>query len=264
MVRLLQIEFIKLWNNRASKILIVSYFLILTSIALIAAIKFDIGPVKFHLADIGIFNFPYIWHFNTYVTAFFKLFLAIVIVSMMANEYSNKTIKQNLVLNKANMRRAIGDIIPSPQFWIGQSAAGNPPIGPKLNAYYVGVSVPTQITSFNQGDIAEFRAQKRQFKYEYGAQKNVITAEVSSAYNNILAARQWLKVYEDHVLADSYEVARLARRSYEVGQSDITSTLQAQQNNVQIRSLYLEAISLYQKAFTELEMACGTPLLEEE
>ncbi|MEP3383117.1 MAG: ABC transporter permease subunit [Flavobacteriaceae bacterium] len=97
MVRLLHIEFIKLWNNRASKILIASYFVLLTSIALIAADKFDIGPVKFHLADQGIFNFPYIWHFNTYVTAFFKLFLAIVIVSMMANEYSNKTIKQNLI-----------------------------------------------------------------------------------------------------------------------------------------------------------------------
>ncbi|MEK6154815.1 ABC transporter permease subunit [Flavobacteriaceae bacterium 3-367] len=97
MLRLLHIEFIKLWNNRASKILIISYFVLLTSIALIAAIKFDIGPVKFHLAEQGIFNFPYIWHFNTFVTAFFKLFLAIVIVSMMANEYSNKTIKQNLI-----------------------------------------------------------------------------------------------------------------------------------------------------------------------
>jgi len=69
----------------------------LTSIALVAAIRFDIGPIKFHLADQGIFNFPYIWHFNTFVTALFKLFLAIVIVSMMANEYSNKTIKQNLI-----------------------------------------------------------------------------------------------------------------------------------------------------------------------
>jgi len=97
MIRLLQIEFIKLWNNRASKVLIISYFVLLTSIALVAAIKFDIGPVKFHLAEVGIFNFPYIWHFNTFVTAFFKLFLAIVIVSMMANEYSNKTIKQNLI-----------------------------------------------------------------------------------------------------------------------------------------------------------------------
>jgi len=74
-----------------------AYFLLLTSIALVAAIKFDIGPVKFHLAEQGIFNFPYIWHFNTFITAFFKLFLAIVIVSMMANEYSNKTIKQNLI-----------------------------------------------------------------------------------------------------------------------------------------------------------------------
>ncbi len=97
MKRLLQIEFIKLWNNRASKVLIIAYFVLLTSIALIAAIKFDIGPIKFHLADQGIFNFPYIWHFNTYITALFKLFLAIVIVSMMSNEYSNKTIKQNLI-----------------------------------------------------------------------------------------------------------------------------------------------------------------------
>lgn len=97
MVRLLHIEFIKLWNNRSSRFLIISYFVLLTSIALIAAIKFDIGPVKFHLADQGIFNFPYIWHFNTFITAIFKLFLAIVIVSMMANEYSNKTIKQNLI-----------------------------------------------------------------------------------------------------------------------------------------------------------------------
>ena len=97
MKRLLHIEFIKLWNNRSSKILIISYFVLLTSIALIAAIKFDIGPVKFHLAEQGIFNFPYIWHFNTFITSFFKLFLAIVIVSMMANEYSNKTIKQNLI-----------------------------------------------------------------------------------------------------------------------------------------------------------------------
>ncbi|MGO4920700.1 ABC transporter permease [Maribacter spongiicola] len=97
MIRLLQIEFIKLWNNRASKVLIISYFALLTSIALVAAIKFDIGPIKFHLADQGIFNFPYIWHFNTFITAFFKLFLAIVIVSMMSNEYSYKTIKQNLI-----------------------------------------------------------------------------------------------------------------------------------------------------------------------
>jgi ABC-2 type transport system permease protein len=97
MLRLISIEFHKLKNSRASKVLIITYFALLTSIALIATINFDIGPVKFHLAEQGIFNFPYIWHFNTYITAFFKLFLLLVIVSMIANEYSNKTLKQNLI-----------------------------------------------------------------------------------------------------------------------------------------------------------------------
>ena len=97
MFRLLSIEIHKLKNSRASKVLIITYFVLLTSIALIAAIKFDIGPVQFHLAEQGIFNFPYIWHFNTYVASIFKFFLLLVIVSMMANEYSNKTLKQNLI-----------------------------------------------------------------------------------------------------------------------------------------------------------------------
>ena len=97
MLRLLDIEFHKLKHNRASRVLSIIYFALLTSIALIAAIKFDIGPVQFHLADQGIFNFPYIWHFNTFMAAIFKFFLLLVIVSMMANEYSNKTLKQNLI-----------------------------------------------------------------------------------------------------------------------------------------------------------------------
>jgi len=97
MFRLLQIELKKIQHNKASKALIIIYFALLTSIALVAAIKFDIGSIHFHLAEQGIFNFPYIWHLNTYLAAGFKFFLLLVIVSMMANEYSNRTLKQNLI-----------------------------------------------------------------------------------------------------------------------------------------------------------------------
>jgi len=97
MKRLLSIELQKIWLNRSSRILTISYFVLLTSISLIASIKFDIGNFKFHLADMGIFNFPYIWHLNTYIASWFKLFLAVIIVSMMANEYSYGTLKQNLI-----------------------------------------------------------------------------------------------------------------------------------------------------------------------
>ena len=97
MLRLLNIEFYKLKHSRASKILALIYFIILSFIALIASIEFNIGDVQVRIADQGIFNFPFIWHFNTYVAASLKFFLAIVIVSMMSNEYSNRTLKQNLI-----------------------------------------------------------------------------------------------------------------------------------------------------------------------
>ena len=97
MKRLLSIELQKIWLNKASRILTLTYFILLSFIALIASIKFDLGVFKFHLAEMGIFNFPFIWHFNTYIAAILKFFLAIVIVSMMANEYSYGTLKQNLI-----------------------------------------------------------------------------------------------------------------------------------------------------------------------
>ncbi|PAM96570.1 ABC transporter permease [Flavobacterium sp. IR1] len=97
MNRLIAIELQKIWKNKASRVLTLTYFILLSFIALIASIKFDLGLIQFHVAEMGIFNFPFIWHFNTYMAAILKFFLAIVIVSMMANEYSYGTLKQNLI-----------------------------------------------------------------------------------------------------------------------------------------------------------------------
>ncbi len=97
MKRLLEIEFYKIKHHKLSKILFIAYFILLTSIALIAAVKFEIGNVEIHLAEQGIFNFPYIWHFNTYIADFFTFFLAIIVVSMVTNEFSYRTVKQNLI-----------------------------------------------------------------------------------------------------------------------------------------------------------------------
>lgn len=96
-MRLLQIELHKMRYSRASKVLLIIYFSLFFSVAIFSSIRFKIGPVDFQLADQGIFNFPLIWHFNTYFAAILKIFLAVVIVSMMSIEYSNSTLKQNLI-----------------------------------------------------------------------------------------------------------------------------------------------------------------------
>ncbi len=97
MLRLFSIEFQKLRYNRSARVISLVYFILITFIALIASIEFNFGNVNFRVADQGIFNFPFIWHFNTWVAAILKIFLAIVIVSMMSNEYSYRTLKQNLI-----------------------------------------------------------------------------------------------------------------------------------------------------------------------
>lgn len=97
MLQLLDIEFHKLKHSRSSKVLAITYFVILSFIALIASIEFNFGDVQIRIADQGIFNFPYIWHFNTWIAGIIKFFLAIVIVSMISSEYSNRTLKQNLI-----------------------------------------------------------------------------------------------------------------------------------------------------------------------
>lgn len=97
MIRLLSIELQKIWQNRASKILTIVYFLSLTLLATVALIEFEFGPIKVRAAESGFFNFPYIWHFTTYMASWLKIFLAVIIVSMIANEYSYGTLKQNLI-----------------------------------------------------------------------------------------------------------------------------------------------------------------------
>ncbi|MFK7749540.1 MAG: ABC transporter permease [Kordia sp.] len=98
MLRLLQIEFQKLWLNRTSRILIYISFVFPLSILILSAIKINFfGLFTIDLSETQIFEFPYIWHITTFFIAFFKLFFAIVVVSMIGNEYSNRTLKQNLI-----------------------------------------------------------------------------------------------------------------------------------------------------------------------
>ncbi len=176
------------------------------------------------------------------------------------NRLELKSLAKQISVNKAHTMGAYGEISPNPSIALGKSTAGNPSPGPKLTAVFFTVSTEMPICEFNQGDIFKYKATGKQLQFQIGSQKNQILADVTSAYQNLVAQREKIHVYQEHVLADSLEVARLARRSYEVGQSDITSTLQAQQANVQIRGQYLDAVTCYANAFTDLEQSCGKPL----
>lgn len=98
MIRLIQLELQKLWLNKVSRALIFVSFILPFTVLVLSSIKINFfGIFTLELGELGIFNFPIIWHITTFFASYFKFFFAIVVVSMIGNEYSNKTLKQNLI-----------------------------------------------------------------------------------------------------------------------------------------------------------------------
>lgn len=98
MIRLLNLELQKLLLNTTSKVLIFISFILPFFVILLSSLRINFfGFFTLELGELGIFNFPIIWHITTFFASQFKFFFAIVVVSMIGNEYSNRTIKQNLI-----------------------------------------------------------------------------------------------------------------------------------------------------------------------
>lgn len=189
-----------------------------------------------------------------------------------ANRLELKALKQAIRATEARLKVAYGNIIPNPAIGVGKSTVNGPPLDttqfqpgdifPKnvFRGFFFQVFQELPVFNVQQGDISQYRNTVKQLRAQVLAQENIITQEVSAAYQKVLAARQQLQTFQEKLLNDSAEVARLSRRSYEVGQSDITSTLLTQQANIQIRNQYLDAVNAYQQAFTDLEQSIGTTL----
>jgi outer membrane protein TolC len=176
------------------------------------------------------------------------------------NRLDIKIVQQSIAVNEANLRNVAGNTMPNPQLNVGHSYSGNPVGGPATRGFLIGVTQEIPVLNFQQADRARLKAINTQLKREFDSTKNIVTEDVILAYQQMLAARERLAAYQNKILKASNEVARLARRGYEVGQYDITATLAAQQANVQTRLSYLDAVKVYQQSMTDLEQAVGHPI----
>lgn len=97
MNRLIKIEYLKNLSYKPFKILSIIYFLCLIALLFIGLVNFSVIEIEFNLKDQGFYDFPAIWHFTTYIVAIFKIFLGLIIILSISQEFSNRTYKQNLI-----------------------------------------------------------------------------------------------------------------------------------------------------------------------
>ncbi len=103
MLRLLRIDLLKLTNYRAFWVLNILYGLLIIGIpaGVIEFLKWlkSIGADfdEFDPMKIPILYFPDIWQNITYVYTLLKIFMAIIVVISISNEFSYKTVRQNII-----------------------------------------------------------------------------------------------------------------------------------------------------------------------
>ncbi len=117
MINLLKIEIKKIATNKTFWVLVLLYAL-LTCIVIFGIQEFintfasDIkknAPIK--IPPFSVYRFPDVWHNLTYLGGYFKIFLAVIIIILITNEFSFKTVRQNIISGLSRNDFVIGKLI---------------------------------------------------------------------------------------------------------------------------------------------------------
>ncbi|MEE4196430.1 MAG: hypothetical protein V2I54_02190 [Bacteroidales bacterium] len=94
MKKLFQLEKIKTLSYPAFKTLMIIHFILFFLVVLVVSrIHFSIPGFSVK----GLYQFPNIWDFFPWVASWFNLFLAIVVILLVGNEFSFRTFRQNVI-----------------------------------------------------------------------------------------------------------------------------------------------------------------------
>ncbi|MBD8082660.1 ABC transporter permease [Chryseobacterium caseinilyticum] len=97
MIKLLKLEYYKNLNYTPFKIFTIMYFAILVIFLCIGLIDVKVFGSTINLKEQGMYNFPGVWNFTTWTVALLKIFLGLIIVFSICQEFSNRMFKQNTI-----------------------------------------------------------------------------------------------------------------------------------------------------------------------
>jgi cobalt-zinc-cadmium efflux system outer membrane protein len=188
-----------------------------------------------------------------------------------ANNYRPdlKTAEQQIFVNKQALALARVRKIPDLFVGIGGTYATFAPHQPAgLNAVgnWVGTGIFTSVTMENpvfyqyEGEVEQAAANLRQSERQLDLVRSQIATDVVTAYSEVSVARANISEFQTNLLPTAAQVAKLARRGYEVGANDLATAIIAQQQYQQTLSNYFDSVVSYQNAWADMEKAVGAPL----
>ncbi|MCY4566832.1 MAG: TolC family protein [Candidatus Poribacteria bacterium] len=132
--------------------------------------------------------------------------------------------------------------------------------GGSEKALGVKFTIPLPFFDRNRDEINAAKAQQQVDAIEISSQKRQISREVMAAFLSLKTAEKTLKFYEGDSVKLLNENLKLTRTAYELGEAKLLEVILMQNEFVEIRFDYLNALAAYYKALAQLEATIDTPI----
>lgn len=172
----------------------------------------------------------------------------------LAHRADLKSLQLNARLTESELRLAKASNIPD--LGVGAIAERST----NENAFGVKFSIPLPLFDRNCAAINAAKAQQQVDTVEISTRERKIEREVMAAFISLRTARETLKFYEGDSLKLLNENLELTRTAYELGEAELVELILMQNEFINTRFAYLNALGAYHKALAELEAAVGTTL----
>lgn len=123
-----------------------------------------------------------------------------------------------------------------------------------------GIRIPLPVFDRRQGELVALAGRRQQAQFEVDATVRTVEQEVAAAFQDYEAARREVEIFEQDILARADENFRFIETAYRAGKIDFFQFVVVQNDLVNAQLSYLDSLSAFREAETNLERAVGAPL----
>ena len=131
---------------------------------------------------------------------------------------------------------------------------------PRVFGAYLNIGAELPVFYRYAGEIAQAKAILAQDKDEITLVENKIVSDTLKAYEAVKTQQSNLIQFQTELIPEAANLAREAKRLYQLGKSELTDAILAKQQYQQVLSSYFDTVVSYQNAWADLEKSVGVPL----
>lgn len=121
------------------------------------------------------------------------------------------------------------------------------------------ISIPLPFFDRNQGELREALARKSIADLNYLNRRQTLEREIRTAYNKFRLAERDVSLYPEDSLKRFDESLELNQKAYQEGQIDLSDAVVFQNQLIEARQRYIDALTNYNLAVAELKFQAGIP-----